>query len=91
MEGNIPATFSHMNPSKPSLSPTNSLFQAHMRVVNTPTNGALWGATTDIDDFGSKFNQAEPSRVNLGLNCDQDMDPKKIRKYVILFNFYVII
>lgn len=80
---NVPYT--HMDTHNLSLS-SNSLFAAHVTIMNVPC--VTWDATIDtvIADQAKAW---AASRTNFGRNCDQNMDPKTMRRCIIHFDVCV--
>jgi hypothetical protein len=49
----------------------------------SPTSNALRDATIDSNAVNEQAKAWAASRSNFGLNCNQNMDPKKMRQCVI--------
>jgi hypothetical protein len=54
----------------------------------SPTSNALRDATIDSNAVNEQAKAWAASRSNFGLNCDQNMDPKKMRQCVIWFDVF---
>ncbi|RHN67722.1 putative transcription factor bZIP family [Medicago truncatula] len=71
---NVPYT--HMDTH--NLSPSsNSLFAEHVTIMNVPC--VTWDATIDTV-IANQAKAWAASRTNFGRNCDQNMDPKTMRR-----------
>lgn len=77
--------YTHMDPANLSLS-SNSLIAEHVMITNVPC--VTWDATID-KVIAEQANVWAASRTNFGRNCDQNMDPKKMRRYIIYFDVCV--
>jgi hypothetical protein len=54
-----------------------------------PTNGATLGVTIDSNVVDQQVEVCAASRADFGLNCDQNMDPKKAMRYVIWLDIFL--
>jgi hypothetical protein len=54
-----------------------------------PTNGVTLGVTIDSAAVDEQLEVWAASRANFGLNCDQNMDPKKAMRYVIWLDIFL--
>jgi hypothetical protein len=54
-----------------------------------PTNGATMGVTIDSNVVDEQVEVWAATKADFGLNCDQNMDPKKAMRYVIWLDIFL--